>query len=129
MRKETRDKLNNLNQDDVYSLLLFSLFRLKDEPKYSSLSELAYLLNGQSFFNLLEYYGGTTIKVPTLKEFNLLVQALLLYQFINIDNIEYNQAIKLVDTTLNSERDIQECYSEMVDILLDYDFHGRQQQS
>lgn len=125
MKKETRKKLDNLNREDIYSLLLFSLFKLKDEPEYSSISELAYLMNGPSLFNILEYYGGQTIRIPTLKEFNVVIQALLLYQFINIEKIEYSQAIKLVDTSINSERDIQACYSKLLDILLKYDFKRR----
>lgn len=122
MRKETKAKLEELDKEDIYSLLLFSLFKLKEIPEYSSISELAYLLNGQSLFNLMEYYGGTTIRIPTLKEFDAVVQALLLYQFINLESIEYNQAIKLVNTSLNTENDIKNCYSKMVDLLVDYDF-------
>lgn len=123
MRKETMEKLSALEREDIYSLLLFALFKMRDDPGYSSISELAYLLNGKSLYNLLEFYGGQTIKVPTLKEFNTVVQALLLYQFINIEKIEYSQAITLVDTTYCTEKEIKECYSKMVDILIDYDFH------
>ncbi len=122
MRKETKAKLEELDKEDIYSLLLFSLFKLNDLPEYSSISELAYLLNGPSLFNLLEYYGGTTIRIPTMKEFDVVVQALLLYQFINLENIEYNQAIKLINTSMNSENDIKVCYSKMVRLLMDYDF-------
>lgn len=123
MRKETMEKLSVLEREDIYSLLLFALFKMRDDPGYSSISELAYLLNGKSLYNLLEFYGGQTIKVPTLKEFNTVVQALLLYQFINIEKIEYSQAITLVDTTYCTEKEIKDCYSKMVDILVDYDFH------
>lgn len=123
MRKETMEKLSALEREDIYSLLLFALFKMRDDPGYSSISELAYLLNGKSLYNLLEFYGGQTIKVPTLKEFNTVVQALLLYQFINIEKIEYSQAITLVDTTYCTEKEIKDCYSKMVDILVDYDFH------
>ena len=123
MRKETMEKLSALEREDIYSLLLFALFKMRDDPGYSSISELAYLLNGKSLYNLLEFYGGQTIKVPTLKEFNTVIQALLLYQFINIEKIEYSQAITLVDTTYCTEKEIKDCYSKMVDILIDYDFH------
>ncbi len=123
MRKETMTKLSALEQEDIYSLLLFALFKMRDDPGYSSISELAYLLNGKSLYNLLEFYGGQTIRVPTLKEFNTVIQALLLYQFINIEKIEYSQAITLVDTTYCTEKEIKDCYSKMVDILIDYDFH------
>ena len=123
MRKETAKKLSALTEEDIYSLLLFALFKMKDDPGYSSISELAYLLNGKSLYNLLEFYGGQTIRVPTLKEFSTAVQALLLYQFVNVEKIEYGQAIHLVDTTYCAEKEIRECYSKMVDLLKDYEFH------
>lgn len=123
MRKETAKKLSALTEEDIYSLLLFALFKMKDDPGYSSISELAYLLNGKSLYNLLEFYGGQTLKVPTLKEFNTVVQSLLLYQFVNVEKIEYGQAIHLVDTTYCTEKEIRECYSNMVDLLKDYEFH------
>lgn len=123
MRKDTREKLEALKKEDVYSLLLFALFRLKDVPEYSSISELAYILDGKSLFNLLEYYGGTTIRIPTLDEFDTVVQSLLLYQYVNIEGIEYSQAVKLLDTTTCSIKEIKECYTNMVDILKDYEFN------
>lgn len=126
MRKETAKKLSALERDDIYSLLLFALFKMKDSPEYSSISRMAYLLNGKSFYNMLEFYGGQTIRIPTLKEFNTVVQALLLYQFINIEKIEYSQAISLVDTTYCTEKEIKECYAKLVeDFLSDYDFRRR----
>lgn len=122
MKKETREKLNNLHTEDIYSLMLFALFKLKDVPEYSSISELAYLLDGKGLLNLLEYYGGTTIKVPTLNEFKVVIQSLLLYQYVNVEGIEYNQAIKLLDTSTCSVKSIKDCYKDMVDILSDYEF-------
>lgn len=123
MKRETKEKLNSMNIDDVYSLILFALFKLKESPEYSSLSEMAYILDGKHLFNFLEYFGGTTIKVPTLAEFKVVIEALLLYQYVNIEGIEYNQAVKLLDVTDEiSVKEIKACYSKMVTLLNEYEF-------
>ena len=108
---------------DVYSLLLFALFKLKDDPEYSSISEMAYVLDGKHLFNFLEYFGGTTIKVPTLAEFKVVIESLLLYQYVNIEKIEFNQAVKLLDIPEEATlKEIKTCYAKMVDLLHDYEF-------
>ena len=122
MKKETREKLNSMKMTDVYSLVLFALFKLKDVPEYSSISELAYILDGKGLFNFLEYFGGTTLKVPTMNEFKVVIEALLLYQYVNIEGIEYNQALKLMEDSSSSLREIKTCYAKLVNILNEYDF-------
>ena len=124
MKRDTKEKLNSMKMTDVYSLIMFALFRLKEVPEYSSLSELAYILDGKHLFNFLEYFGGTTIKIPTLSEFKVVVESLLLYQYVNIEQIEYNQALKLLDITEDiSIKDIKNCYAKLVDILNTYEFN------
>ena len=83
-------ELNNLKSTNIYSLMLFAMYKLINIPEYSTLSELVYILNKDDFLNLCEYFGGTTIKIPTIHELKSLTYALLLYQYVNIDNIEYN---------------------------------------
>lgn len=122
MKKETKEKLSNMKTDDVYSLVLFALFQLKDVPEYSSLSELAYVLDKNSLFNFLELFGGTTIKVPTLEEFKTVIESLMLYQYINLEGIEPNQAMKLLNTTEVSLKEIKDCYSNLVTILNKFEF-------
>ena len=123
MKKETKEKLSAMKMTDVYSLILFAMFKMKEIPEYSTLSELSYVLDGKSLFNFLEYFGGTTITVPTMKEFKVMVEALLLYQYINIEGISYNQAIKLIDDSEVAMRDVKNCYTKLVDILHDYSFN------
>jgi len=123
MKRDTKEKLNSMDLTDVYSLLLFALFKLKDDPEYSSISEMAYVLDGKHLFNFLEYFGGTTIKVPTLAEFKVVIESLLLYQYVNIEKIEFNQAVKLLDIPEEATlKEIKTCYAKMVDLLHDYEF-------
>ena len=71
MRKlEDFEKLKKI---DTYSLILFALYKLKDIPEYRPLSELCYLLSKNDFLKLCQFYGGTTLKIPTVNELKLIV--------------------------------------------------------
>ena len=72
----TKDSLKQLNSSDTYSLILFCLYKIKNNEKYSTLSELAYVLDKDNLLKLCEYFGGLTIKIPTIDEIESLVQAL-----------------------------------------------------
>lgn len=124
MKKETKEKLQSMKVDDIYSLLLFALYKIKDIPEYSTMSELAYILDGEALFNFMEYFGGKTVKVPTLSEFKVIVEALLLYQYVNIEGIAYSQAVKLLDTSDTSVKEIKSCYAKLVDVLHQYRLPG-----
>lgn len=124
MKKETREKIESLKVTDVYSLILFALYQMKDIPEYSSLSEVVYLLDKDSLFNLLEYYGGTTIRIPTIKEFKLVLNGLLLYQFVNLEGVDFNTAFKNIEVEYQT-KDTKECYFKLVEILDKYDFRRR----
>jgi hypothetical protein len=125
MKKETKEKLQSMQMTDVYSLLLFALYKIKDLPEYSTLSEMAYIMDGDSLFKFMEYFGGKTIRIPTLAEFKVVVEALLLYQYVNLEGISYNQALKLLDTSEASLKDIKNCYASMVEILNTYNIAGK----
>ena len=122
MKKEVKEKLNSLKVTDVYSLMLFALHKLKDVPEYSVISELAYVLDGKSLFNLMEYFGGMTLQIPSLEEFKTVTYALLLYQYVNIEHIELKQALRLIDSEDISSKEVKDCYTKLVDILNDYEF-------
>jgi hypothetical protein len=124
MKKETKEKLESLQLTDVYSLMLFSIFKMKDIPEYSTLSELAYILDKESLFNFLEYYGGTTIKVPTIQEFNQVIRALLLYQAVNLEGVEFNKAFKNIEQEFQNN-DTREAYFKIVKVLDKYDFRRK----
>jgi hypothetical protein len=124
MRKQTKEKLDSLEMTDVYSLMLFSIFKMKDIPEYSTLSELAYILDKESLFNFLEYYGGTTITIPTIHEFNQIIRALLLYQAVNLEGVDFNKAFKNLESEFQTN-DTREAYFKIVSILDKYDFRRK----
>lgn len=88
-----KTELDNLRTKDIYSLILFALFKLKDLPEYSALSELAYVLDKENLLKLCEFFGGMTITIPTMQELESIVYSLVLYQYVNIDGMEYNDAV------------------------------------
>lgn len=123
MRKETRQKLESLKSDDIYSMMLFALYKLKDNPKYSTLVALPYILNRDSLLNFLDCFGGLTITIPTREELNVVINALLLYQFVNLENIEFNEAFKLLDKEYRT-KEVKNCYYSIIEILENHDFNN-----
>lgn len=72
--------LEELNKRDIYSLILFILYRLKNISEYSILSELIYILDEDSFARFLSYFEGQTIKVPKIQELKDIVNTLIFYE-------------------------------------------------
>lgn len=114
--------LEQLNEKDIYSLLLFVLYRLKEDKTYSVLSELVYLLDKDSLFNLLSVFGGLTITIPKTSDMKLIVAGLLVYQLVNIDGKDLTTSIKEVKTGEYTEPELREVYLKICDIVKDYDF-------
>lgn len=77
--------INALSEKDTYSLILFILFKLKDLPEYSSISELIYILDKKNFLSLCEYFGGQTIRIPTFDELKETLAVLRLYELVEVE--------------------------------------------
>ena len=114
--------LEELEKPDIYSLLLFSIYKLYDDPQYSTLSELVYTLDKSNLFNFLSMYGGMTIKVPTLQELQMMLDALLLYQYIHFENMESKDALKQFSSITYSQKDLVERYKLLETVLAEYNF-------
>lgn len=112
-------KLKNV---DVYSLMLFVLFKIKDVPEYSTLSELAYILDKENLLKLFEYFGGLTIKIPTIDELEGIIYAMVLYQYVNIDGMDYNAAVKLIGHNSDELRKVKTNYNKICEVLEKFDF-------
>ena len=121
-----KDELLKLKQTDIYSLMLFALFKIKDIPEYSSLSELVYILDKESLLKLCEYFGGTTIKIPTIDELETVLYALILYQYVNIEKIEFNQALEMTTEKTSEIRKVRDTYNELLVLLDKYTFNSRE---
>lgn len=116
-------ELDSLKTNDIYSLLLFVLYKLRDIEGYSTLSELAYVLDEENFLNLCEYFGGLTITIPTIDEVEDTIDALLLYQHVDLDGYGYKEAIKLIGFDSNKLRHIKIIYKQIKNVLNKYSFN------
>lgn len=118
-----KQEILKLKQTDLYSLILFVLFKLKDIPEYSALSELAFVLDKDNFLNLCEYFGGLTIKIPTINELQSIVYSLTLYQKVDIEGMGFEEALKVIGRPdgVNLSK-IKSDYYEIVKLMEDYSF-------
>ena len=121
-----RNNIEKLKQVDFYSLLLFALYKGTDIPEYSSLSQLAYVLDKDNLLNLCEYFGGQTITIPTMQEMESLVYSLLLYQYVKVEGIDYEKAVTLIGHNSCELRQVKKHYHELCDVLSNYKFNPQE---
>ena len=100
--------------------MLFILFRVRELPEYSTLSEMAYILDKDSLLKLCEYFGGMTIQIPTINELQSILYSLTLYQYINVENISYEVAIEKIGQPAGLNiKQIKADYIKICDIMKD----------
>lgn len=121
----TQKELLSIKELDIYSLILFALFKLRSVPDYMVLSELVYVLDKDNLLKLCEYFGGSTIKIPTIKELESVVYSLLLYQYVDIENMNYNDAIQLLGQDSTDLRQIKSDYLKLKDVLNSFSFNRK----
>lgn len=122
-KSEIMQALDALSKEDVFSMLLFVLYKLRDNPDYSTLSELSYILDSSNLVKFISFFGGTTISVPTLREFRLITQAMLLYEFVNLENGNLNEGLEVICNKEFKKEELLEAYLKITEVARDYDFH------
>lgn len=119
-----KTKIDNLNSEDIYSLLLFTLFKLTEVPEYSTLSELIYILDKQSFLTLCKYFGGMTIKIPTLNDLQCLLYSLHIYEEVTSGK-ELDDVIKSLNLSHKKVKFIKKYYNKLLEVMQEYEFVKR----
>lgn len=117
-----KEELNQLKETDIYSMLLFVLYQMKNLPEYSVLSELAYVLDKQNLLNLCEYFGGLTVTIPTIDELESLLNSLLMYQYIEIEGLTYDEAVSKIGFNSFDLRKVKKDYHKLSKLLENYSF-------
>jgi len=126
-RTNIKKNLNNLHLSDIYSLMLFILFKVQEIPEYAVTSELCYLLDGANMTRLLTYFAGKTVTFPTEAEMAIVTNALLMYQYINIDGETFTAAQnKLGKLTKKEKDDVTELYVQLLPIMKQYNIDRSQ---
>lgn len=119
---QINDEFNKLKENDIYSMILFCLYKLTNNKNYSTLSELAYTLDKDNFINLCNYFGGLTITIPKVEELTQVSQCLYIYYLVNIEHKNFSDVLKAMNIELETIEDI---YSDLAKILEDYTFNSR----
>ena len=120
-----RNEVSKFSEIDLWSMMLFVLFKVKDIPEYSSLSELCYILDKKNFLKLCQYFGGTTITIPRIEDMEELLYGMLLYQYVDVEKIDYEKAITLIDKENVQKSVIVDSYRKIKKVLDQYEFTPR----
>ena len=120
-----RNEVSKFSETDLWSMMLFVLFKVKDVPEYSSLSELCYILDKKNFLKLCQYFGGTTITIPRIEDMEELLYGMLLYQYVDVEKIDYEKAITLIDKENVQKSVIVDSYRKIKKVLDQYEFTPR----
>jgi hypothetical protein len=127
MKNSTKKDINNLHLSDIYSLMLFVLFKVQEIPEYAVTSELCYLLDGANMTRLLTYFAGRTVTFPTEAEIAIVTNALLMYQYINIDGETFTTAQNKLENLTKKEKDkVTELYVQLLPIMKQYNIDRSQ---
>ena len=113
-----KQELNALSTEDIYSMMLFVLYKSTEIPQYSALSQLAYILDKNSLLKLCEFYGGLTITIPTISQLQNLLEGLLMYQLVDIEKQNFEEV------SAQFEKGVSDSYMHIKEILKDYKFNS-----
>ena len=117
-------EITNLTKNDIYSLMLFVMYKLKDSNEYSSLSQLSYILDEENLLKLCEYYGGTTIYIPKIEELEDMLNAMLLFQKVDIEKQELTKCLTTLDKKGENTKSIKNNYFVIKEVLKDFSFNS-----
>lgn len=127
MKNNIKKNLNALHLSDIYSLMLFVLFKVQDIPEYAVTSELCYLLDGANMTRLLTYFAGRTVTFPTEAEMTIVTNALLMYQYINIDGETFTAAQNKLEKLTKKQKDkVTDLYVQLLPIMKQYNIDRSQ---
>ena len=114
-----KHNISDLKEKDLYSLILYSIYKLTGDPQYSTISELIYTLNKDSLLNLCSVFGGCTIKIPTIEELKIFSSALVIYEGI-ASGMTFNQAYAETGMDKKYKSDIGRAYKAIVEVISTY---------
>lgn len=119
-----KTELEKLTASDIYSLLLFALYKSNELPEYSSLSQLAYILNIDELLTLCEVFGGTTITIPTIDELEKLLNALLIFQLVDIEKQDYDSTLMRFKEKNLHMATLEKDYLKVKELMSMYNFNS-----
>lgn len=121
----TSNLLSKFMEPDVYAILCGYLFEFKEIPEYSILSELTYLLDSKSFINLIKYFEGQTVRIPTREEFQSAIKVLLLLQYFEIERKPWKESLQLAGFQTSEGRSAQKKLDKLKATIKNYNYTNR----
>jgi len=119
------DNLKRLNTLDIYSTILFVLFKTQNIPSQSTLSELVYILDKNSLLKLCEFYGGQTITIPTIEDLEILTYCLIVYNDVEFEKQDFEKVLKKLPVEAHILKQVRAKYAEVARIMDEYEFFQR----
>lgn len=110
--------ISKLKDNDILSLALFALYKMREIPEYSTLCELSYVVDKDSLLSLCEFFGGMTIKVPTIKELKIVLYAMSIY--VQTQKSACNCETALKEVPKQYRRDVRRAFYALSEVLKDY---------
>lgn len=123
--KEIPINLDRLQKEDLYSVATALLYTLKDTPQYSTMSELFYILDYPNFLKLIKYYGGQEVRIPSHEEINEMLSILLLYQYREVEELEWEECLKKVGADESQSKSLRGKVSALSSLLKSQEIGGR----
>lgn len=120
-----KSEIGKLKDQDIWSIMLFVLYKVREVPEYSALSELAYILDKKNMLKLCEYFGGCTITIPKIEELESMIYGLLLYQYTDVEHILFEDAVDLISKNNVDTSAVKTSYHKIKSVLENYDFTPR----
>ena len=120
-----KTELSTLKNEDIYSLMLFTLYQCRNTNEYSSLSELAYILDEKNLLSLCEYYGGTTITIPKIEELELLLCGISVFKSVYIDKLDIEDSLERYKNSKFNLEDIKLTYLKVSETMSSFKFGGQ----
>lgn len=125
MKTRTQETFDALKEQDLWSLILFTLYKLDEVPELSALSRLSYILDKENMLKLCTYFGGLTIKIPTIEELETMIYALLIYEWVDIEKVPFEEAIERIRQKTEKVVQAKNFYLQLSQTLCDYEFTSR----
>ena len=111
--KILNNNISTISEEDFIDNILYLIYKVSDDPKYSVISELIYILGKDSLFKLCSILGGCEIKIPTLLELRLFTGALYIYYATKYDGLSFDTAFNNLNLPQNLKKDIVALYKEI----------------
>jgi len=117
MAQKIKDNLSALREEDLLNTVLYLIYRVSCDPKYSTISELIYILGKDQLYRLCSVLGGCEVKIPTLNELKIFTGAVYIYYSINENNLSFEEALNNLNLSQADRKHLFEVYKDIEELL------------